>query len=173
MNLVLMNPNPRNDVEHETKFSLKIFCSIYILNIYIYIYISWWQSLTSNWVMVMSSNHTGGNYVFYWNFLKPLEDHFCAEMLEVPDLCCKQKPKLGLKSSACGQKTNHSLKSKLCSMTVVRWNPDQKGCLIQDWSESPGNGLNRINHVVNCMIILFRLIIAERSFFLHCANFVS
>ena len=60
------DPSPKSEVEHETKFTLRIFYSTHV-------WVAEWH-LPYNPVIadVVSSITTEGNFVFYWSFLKPL-----------------------------------------------------------------------------------------------------
>ena len=61
------NPSPKSELEHETKFYLRIFCSKHVW------VAQWNRHLTSTnpfMVGIVSSITTGGNFIFCWNLYR-------------------------------------------------------------------------------------------------------
>ena len=82
------DPSPKSEVVHETKFSLKISYSTHACLAQLD------QHQTCNPVMVsvVSSNPTGGNFIF----LRHLDANFVesTKMPEMSDLCYLRKPRM-------------------------------------------------------------------------------
>ena len=80
------DPSPKNEVVHETKFSLKISYSTHAC----LAQLDQHQTCKPVMVTVVSSNPTGGNFIF----ATYLGVNFCTKMTEMSDLCYLRKPRM-------------------------------------------------------------------------------
>ena len=117
-----MIQSPKSEVEHETKFSLRIF---YSTNVWV---AEWLRHLPSNSLMVgvVSSVPTGGNFIFCWNIFETLDVNFVQKC----QICVENKPLDYFHYRIQGPHTLFWGKNLMLFYVFILWSFSEKGWFL-------------------------------------------